>query len=375
MYLMHKNIVVAEVSEDKKHIKNIYNVLHMPIGACDYLNPIPSMLTDKYFTNWNMRRIIPSLRQDVYNIEKTLNMSVSDAYVKSLGVSLTDCYWYKTKESTLTWEDVNFHDNGFALDYLEKKLANGISENLNIPDITTNGNVPKLWVPLDGINSLLKYDFLNDNVSSANEVAASRIADYAGIPHTRYSAIKLDNKIMCSCPCFITDSNTEMVSMLQLSNAGYYNANKLYEWFQENNLLEDVLHKIRLGVAIHDTDCHEMQISYYRDAETLKVLGVVPAYDNGNSFGNYRIYKGKLNPHIKQNSEMKLFGKSIEGQLPYIKYMPEKLLDIRKLKEIVEESYDLFEIPNHYLEIAKSEIDFANYKYLNSKRERDYDQR
>ena len=145
---MHKDIPVAKVNEFRQLIK-IFNETEMPIETYSQNN----ILCNRLFDSWLHGRTIPNDRQNKIQIEKILKISVDDAFLKSLGVSLTDCYWFKPEENNLTWQDVNFHDNGFS-DTFAKEFLNTLKKiidnsefhkdvSYDIPDITTDGSLKK----------------------------------------------------------------------------------------------------------------------------------------------------------------------------------------------------------------------------------------
>lgn len=90
--LMHKNDAVCDIEiYDNQIMKigSIYNRKLLPVGVeqCDY----ESIWLSK-FNKWNNSRSIPSDRQNINVYDKIFNEPLSDAKVKSMLVSLTDCY-------------------------------------------------------------------------------------------------------------------------------------------------------------------------------------------------------------------------------------------------------------------------------------------
>ena len=111
MLLMHKDKIVAELSMRGSVITGIdvVDMDELPIGV----DRRPA-LTRNSLNKWLHGRSIPQERQGISAIEKAVGCSISDAAMKALAVSLTDCYWIKENDSVLKWKDVNYHDNGFS---------------------------------------------------------------------------------------------------------------------------------------------------------------------------------------------------------------------------------------------------------------------
>lgn len=169
--LMHKDVETAIVlqSENNIKIKEIINKEHLPIGVYND----NQILMDKLAAIWSNDRIIPNDRQNLDAIINRLGTTVSDAYVKSLGVSLTDCYWFKEENSKLRWSDVNFYDNGFAPAFDNGTCLGSyrIDEDGNVSSIIHKTN--KIKDMFSNRNEILDYignDIVNYNLSSFAEL-------------------------------------------------------------------------------------------------------------------------------------------------------------------------------------------------------------
>ena len=224
MIFMHKDKPIAEVSVNSGRF-SVYKLLsnqELPVGTMTQTR----QLLELSLSNWYSSRAIPGLRQSLDRIERALGCSVFDALVRSMGVSLTDCYWFRPDGmESLTWKDVNYHDNGFSED-LAAVIIHGADDpvvDFRLPDLTTDGALQKGWVLLDGMPVLVKFGDFGDhamgkNLLSANEVAAYRIAQEMQIDCVEYFPLKIGNTeaVVSGCPCFITDPNSEFVSAIQI---------------------------------------------------------------------------------------------------------------------------------------------------------------
>lgn len=145
---MHKNQRVADLTLStggRLLAADVMNQAHMPVGTySDY----PALTTAK-LQRWMETRTIPGERQGKDRIEKTLGCSINDAMLKSMGVRLTDCYWFKDEHAPgLTWKDVNYHDNGFSQEIASVAIYGNETPVVDFwsPDLTTDGLLKKAWV-------------------------------------------------------------------------------------------------------------------------------------------------------------------------------------------------------------------------------------
>ena len=145
--LMHKNDVVAivDVSSAELTAQKILNTELLPYGTRRFqdINEISDLLTA-----WNDARCIPFGRINYRNLKEYYNISNSTEWIAlSYMCSLTDCYWFKVVGNDIQWENVNFHQNGFDSDLYKRLFFEDdgyIVNNLNSPDLTTDGVLPKM---------------------------------------------------------------------------------------------------------------------------------------------------------------------------------------------------------------------------------------
>ena len=160
--LMHKRIAVAELELDNdtgfiQKIGTVYAPEHLPLGI-----PIRRGITDRKALNeWWTDRSIPASRSGVREALETLDItSTRMLLIKCYGLSLSDQYWICPEESGLTWEKVNFFNNGFSDDIgnvlfgSNKKPSNPLD--FSSPDNTSDGNLKKRWKIIDGKRCLVK---------------------------------------------------------------------------------------------------------------------------------------------------------------------------------------------------------------------------
>ena len=354
MILMHKDIPVADVVIQGGNIvsvSQIFSEKHLPMGtATPYKQLLPKTLS-----NWQKMRAIPSERQDIRRIEQALQCSVPEAVIKSLAVSLTDCYWFKPASSDLAWHDVNFHVQEFQADLSEVILNGhpGPVTDFFVPDLTTDGLLSKAWIYMDGIPALVKRGNLGDytegkNLLSANEVAAYKVADEMEISHVPYIPVSIagTDEVVCVCPSFVTDPDTEFVNALQIMQHEKKNGTELYRHLCQMGMENETNRMILFDYIIHNTDRHEKNFGILREALTLEPIGIAPLFDSGSSFFWNR-----------SQCDTKPFLPTRTDQLGLLHEMPCDVPGPDRIKEIVKDVYEVFDISERNYEYACSDID------------------
>lgn len=361
--LMHQDIQVAYCNEYKQ-LLNIINKNELPIGTQND----NSILQQRLFENWFYDRIIPNNRQNKLQIENTLGTSITDAYIKSLGVSLTDCYWFKPEDSKLSWENVNFYDNGFSKDFAMSIINNDFTNkniSINIPDITTDGYLKKMWISLNREIILIKggnvdKQIPDKNLLSANEIIATEIANILNIDHVQYFPIRINDKYYCACKSYIDSPNEEAVSLLQMQHTNSkYNKFGIEQLYHQLGCINHFVNYMFLDALIANFDRHEKNINFVHNINTPYVFKPLPVFDSGSSLAFYK------------NEQLKPLNLNIREQFEYLSNMDKnqinnlnEKINISSIKEIIKRNYDLFNIPSNYIKDA-IEIVLQNYNICN----------
>ena len=212
--LMHREIKVVDIEMDSfyhiKSIKNIYAAAHMPVGTMQKQDADQQALE-----KWWSRRTIPKGRTRLQEVLDIRNILTSKELLKdSFGLSLSDQYWLKPKDSSLSWEQIQFFDNDFSEQFGEMMLGNlEITECFDTmtPDVVLEGRLEKAWKIRDGKRVLIKGGSNPYQQEPLCEVIASGIAERLCIPHTKYTLLWEHEKPFSVCQDFIT-SETELVS-------------------------------------------------------------------------------------------------------------------------------------------------------------------
>lgn len=301
-YLMHENIPVAAFVTDGINVqevgivKNENSLLHLPL-----LDKSKGMDTKTSLKRWIENRGVPDTRQRIKIDLMAKNQTPFEYMLANLGLSLTDHYWLKPKDSTYTWENINLYQNDFksaySLDLRDDDISIAGKTNF-VPSASLKGDLKKKWIiSQDGTRILVKGNYNNTCRKSLCEVLATEIHRRQGLfPYTPYSTIQISsdnqNIIGCMCPNF-TDINTEFIPAIDIvqsiskrSNKNYY---ETYIEFCANNGLNEYYirkfmdYQILTDFITTNTDRHFNNFGLIRDSKTLKFIGPAPIFDSGNS--------------------------------------------------------------------------------------------
>ena len=214
--LMHKNTEVAEMELDEAtgsilKILKVYESDHLPVGIA-----FKKGIADRATMNeWWTDRSIPASRSGVRNALEHLEISNTKMLlVRCFGLSLSDQYWIKPRNTEITWEQINFFDNDFSEDIGD--VLFGQAKNLDdfdfsSPDNTTDGCLKKRWKIINGKRCLIKGGSNLERQQPFNEVIATKIMERLGIPHVPYELLWDNSEPYSVCEDFVT-SDTELVA-------------------------------------------------------------------------------------------------------------------------------------------------------------------
>lgn len=339
MILMHKNNPACEivvVSNQIVGIKSVLNKHEMPVG----IYKENKLQMDMLISAWAKARTVPTGRKNIEELTKKLGFSVREGFFKARGMSLTDTYWLKNDGEDITWEDVNFHDNGFDTTFGSIYTGTEIV-GYKSPDFTTDGYMEKFWAS-GAAPCLVKLGKEKARIVCANEVVASYIAAELGINHVSYEQAMVGEIPACICPCFVEDSDTDFVTANQLSKISYSSQAKLIELFKKWGLSKELADMIFLDTLLGNQDRHD------RNFGVLIQNGQVsfaPLFDSGACLS----YSGIPCKELKIPNSLRT---EIPGE-----YLAGRDVDKGLLHSVLEEVYDRFEIEEEQLAKATAELD------------------
>ena len=175
-------ILEFEVNEfDRIRIKSLCDGFdHAPIHFRRYVSG--SELPDHVLQSFLNSRIINMTRQDTKDILKAVGADTPlQLSLRSLGLSLTDHYWYRPYGSELEWKDVSCFDNEYDTSFGEAILRRDYDALAKAdpltPDSTLGGISRKAWVRIDSSPMLLKSEAGTTKFVEQSELLASRLTE------------------------------------------------------------------------------------------------------------------------------------------------------------------------------------------------------
>lgn len=372
--LCHKDIPVLRFStedEEISDISEILNISHLPVGI--FLENENGKSLKSQLRTWWKGRSIPASRQNLDTaLEQLGNITTDYLIEKSYGLILSDHYWAKPEQSSLSWKDVNFFQNSFS-DDVGKALFGALNSagtsslNLISPDNTSDGWLKKKWIINNGERFLLKAGSLWQQ-EPLNEVLASEICSRLKINCVPYKIIKADRTFYSSCPDFVT-AETELVPAWHILSAQkkdkktsnfehFINCCQKIGISSIEKIKQEIYRMITVDFIIANTDRHYNNFGFLRNPDTLEWLGLAPVYDSGTAmFSSTMIYDLK-NPYFQdsRNIKAKPFASNQKEQmnrLPCKEYC--STLNLEKLEDIPDFFKELIS-ENPYIEKERAEL-------------------
>lgn len=294
---MNKNIDVFRFSYDMEAniADNILQVIHpeyAPLGVLD----LKGDLSTRLLQIWWRSRAIPKSRKGIRDVLDQLHMNSSVELLEAcLGLSLSDQYWIRKKDSHIHWEDVNFFTNRFS-DNLGNILTDDIeySDQLDLfsPDSSCNGNLRKKWKIMDGRRCLIKSGNFINNQEPFNEVIATalyeRILDKEEF--VSYYLIE-ENGTLYSCCETMVNTDEELVPAVYIdASKKLRGSESLYEHYitvcTDLGIIDARLKVDKMIVCdyiLANFDRHYRNFGAIRNVTTLKWERIAPIFDSGSS--------------------------------------------------------------------------------------------
>ena len=365
--LMHKDIPFADLTLDEttgsiQRIDALFRGGHLPVGV----SVCRGMADRAAFNAWWTDRFIPSARSGLVDALSQLGFPDPQQVIsRNLGLSLSDHYWVKPAGSNLSWDEVNFFENGFSPDVgdaLLGKLSKTSDIDLRSPDWTCDGNLRKRWAILDGKRCLVKAGSGPFQQQPFNEVIAAKMADRLGITHIPYT-LQWDDGIPYSvCEDFVTPE-TELIPawrVMQIQKKD--NQTSVYQHYRnccEKLGVPGMAHALDqmmvLDYLIANEDRHFNNFGLLRSPDTLEWLGPSPIYDSGSSLGY-----DKLTPQIRsgRNITCKPFKRTHQDQLRLVTSFD--WLDLSKLDGVDQDIREVFAGAEEFIDKERVEAIIAS---------------
>lgn len=289
---MRKNSIITkiELSDDGQMIWYAKN-----LTKNRELLPLQNLCDSNGLKKWWEHRSVPLKQGKIQEmLIKNGLSSPSEYLMRNLGLSLTDYYWIRPENSSLTWEQVNLFDNDFTNDFVKTASCDGSVEFQYVPGSSLQGALEKKWVIRGSDRYLIKGNCDNSSTESINEVIASRIHSSQGYDnYTNYQLTKIaerDYDYGCACKAFTSQKN-ELVSAYSIvTSRPKPNDTSMFEHFidicteygiDREQLRRDLEYQIQTDFLLSNRDRHLNNIAIIRDAQSLKFVRMAPIFDSG----------------------------------------------------------------------------------------------
>lgn len=355
MILMNKTVPVANLKMDTDSglilsIGKMQNPEYLPVLVIYYKDKVAGL------RKWLNTRSIPKTRKNLSILLEQAGVETADALsLKSLGLNLSDQYWFKPENSNIKWSEVNLFENDFLPQRFSATNEINTASSYS-PDVSSNGELPKFWLIKNGERYLYKESTAPYYQQNYNEVFASKLLAKMDIPHVDYNLDKIGKITYSICKTFITP-DTEYVPALYIKDVlpKTNNENNYMHFVRCMNELKIPCNQKQLDVMltfdylINNADRHFGNFGFIRDVNTLQFKGIAPLFDQGNSLW----YQSQKMDMILSEQEAKPFAMTHERQL---KMLTKFNLPIEKLsKNFIESTIDKIYSFNCHMEAERLE--------------------
>lgn len=355
MILMNKTVPVANLKMDTDSglilsIGKMQNPEYLPVLTIYYKDKAAGL------RKWLSTRSIPKTRKNLPILLEQAGVETADALsLKSLGLNLSDQYWFKPENSNIKWSEVNLFENDFLPQRFSATNEINTASSYS-PDVSSNGELSKFWLIKNGERYLYKESTAPYYQQNYNEVFASKLLAKMDIQHVDYDFDKIGKITYSICKTFITP-DTEYVPALYIKDVlpKTNNENNYMHFVRCMNELKIPCNQKQLDVMltfdylINNADRHFGNFGFIRDVNTLQFKGIAPLFDQGNSLW----YQSQKMDMILSEQEAKPFAMTHERQL---KMLTKFNLPIEKLsKNFIESTIDKIYSFNCHMEAERLE--------------------
>lgn len=291
--LMNRNHPVLDFTYDRKskrvRIERVHDdALWAPLGVGrrsrpprdGWRPPVPNELD---LALWLQRRYMPPLRPEAPRLLQQAGEPSTDMLMfASLGLNLSDQYWFHPIDSSLKWEDVNFFANSYESTRPHRS-----------PDSSTPGALEKRWERRGGENILVKASSTGEDREPYNELLATRLLSrlLGEGEYVPYELEQREGRAYSICPTFATPE-TEFVSANDV--AAYFSITEGRDFYDQyaracealgvESARKSLSQMIVCDHIMANFDRHRANFGLVRNAETLDSWRIAPLFDHGAAF-------------------------------------------------------------------------------------------
>jgi len=267
----------------------------------DYL-PLSVFYSSDYRTalqKWIDNRSVSANRQDLAAMLTAYQVETPSALsFKSLGLNLSDQYWFKPEGADFGWHEVNLFEHDFAEQSFRSISGQGSSS--YTPDSSSNGALPKFWKIQQGKRILYKEGSAPFDQQPYNEVFAAGLLEVLGLPHVSYVLVQNETgeKAYSACETFVTTETEYVPAQEILAAVPKLNHENSYQHFQrcleELSIpvaRQEIDEMLMFDYLINNADRHYGNFGFVRNVESRQFVGMAPIFDNGNSLWYLQLNK------------------------------------------------------------------------------------
>lgn len=297
-YLMLKDTPVLKINDH-------YGCEILDLARLPHALRYPDVNYDDVMHGWTEVRTMSVGRTNGKKILEALGIKQRNPYIIAKAchfASLSDCYWLKEENETITWKDVSFFPADFDKNLVHISLFGGDKDvsdilsfrstgRLKTPEPVTLGQAAKSWVwNADGVQ-LYKV--------GRKELAASKILDLLGIDHVAYEAaeewellqyttperlkvIRDAGEVVVKCSC-ITSEEFSIITWEDYQI--YCDRNELdpYEILKTGNK-KAYARMQAADYLLNNSDRHEGNWGFYVDNGSGEIVRLHPLFDHDQAF-------------------------------------------------------------------------------------------
>ena len=234
--------------------------------------------------HWLASRVIPKNRAFVNQILAAAGSGsrTMDKIKVSLGLSLSDNYWVKPDWAPGGFKEYNLFENDFS-EALALVAFTGHSEKISglvsSPELSTDGQYPKCWRRVGGVNKLYKAGtegYANAGAEPYCEFYASQAAAKMGLDAVEYSLTRWKEKVCSVCDAF-TDLNTSYVSFA--AKYGAKSFKEIIDIYKSLGFMDEFTSMLIFDAVVFNCDRHLGNFGFVYNLET-GMFRPSPVFDN-----------------------------------------------------------------------------------------------
>ena len=229
------------------------------------------------FEGWLRQRAIDDSRVNSRLLKKALRLQKTDDISTSLHFNasmITDTYWVKPVNSTLTYENVKFKENTFDHLALTGDVNSFNQKPSRTPELTNIGSYEKCWRLEDGAWWLYKVGSAEERFT---EMFAYNLALELNIPVAHYELVNgfIRSKDFTNG----ASVNYEPAASIIGDRADYL---EIYDAFLNVSprLADAYVQMVYFDALIFNMDRHNMNYGFLRDVASGDILGAAPLFDH-----------------------------------------------------------------------------------------------